>query len=284
MASFIAYNLVGLIIPSIVLVLTYIALAIVVLALIAVLRDSLRSYVYHLPLPFCLVLKAVFVGLEMKPSTTTDSDGRSGSNKFEVFLHGKNLRRFSVISSAFILSLVFVCATATMWTVLFIRGSTTCGEVGFDCFDNEESVRDCSIFENGTRVTINGTDHRLECYRFVFDYIGGFTIAGGVTFFAALVINTLVFFMTTISNIQPKKPHSVLRYVAMMVFFIFLALMPIVFLLLNLNLPLFDELLLPDVFTLWVYFVAFYFSIFACLILGADLLIDTTMTARASRT
>lgn len=62
--------------------------------------------------------------------------------------------------------------------------------------------------------------------------------------------------------------RTICCYVTMVTLFRLLTLMLLSF---SLYLPILDELLLPEVLTLWAYFVAFYFSIFACLILGVDL-------------
>ena len=179
---------------------------------------------------------------------------------YEVRLHGRKIRRFSAIAMVYIVSFVIILAMATLWSTLLIETSRACGQEGFDCFADGERVTDCE--------TTNSTDDQLECYRFVFNYIAGFTNAGGVTFFLSIAVNTLILVMVGISKI-PKS----YRYVVFVIFSIFLAVLPLGFLFFNLYFPLFD-LLPPDILTLWVYFVTFYFSIFACLIVGLDLQIQ----------
>ena len=63
------------------------------------------------------------------------------------------------------------------------------------------------MFENGTIVHINETRYNLECYRFVFDYVGGISAAGGLTFSAMIVINVIHTLIIHISKIKSRICH-----------------------------------------------------------------------------
>ena len=100
-----------------------------------------------------------------------------------VCLHNQRLSEEATRILVFIVVALFGCSSATLWQVPLIRSSTTRGGLGYDCFSYGERVTDCSMFENETTVSINGTDYRLERYRFCFNYAMAFAAAGGVTFF-----------------------------------------------------------------------------------------------------
>ena len=168
---------------------------------------------------------------------------------FEVYLHGKKLRTMAVGSMVLLALLVLGTTFATLWTALLICGSITCGEVGFDCFARGEPVTDCSMFENGTIVYINGTRYYLECYRFVFDYVGGLSAAGGYTFSAKIVINILVLAGTKISEIKSSRR----RRLSMALLFSFLSIISLVNILIY-SLPVFEPLhVLPNSFLRYTY-------------------------------
>ena len=260
MASLLAYYLAALYIPSGVIGFIYIISAIVILLLRCFFRDRMKDDTFRLPLVFHVLISFSIRGLHMKESATQ-------TGKYEVQLHGRKMRRFSAVMMLYIVSFTFILAMATLWSTLLIETSTTCGQEGFDCFANGTRVTDCDAFESGTNGNITSTDDQLECYRFVFNYIASFTSAGGVTFFHSIVVNTLILIMISISEI----PNSCCRYAIFTSFSIFLAVLPLGFMFFNLYFPLFDDLLSPDILTLWVYFTTFNFSIFACLIVGRDL-------------
>ena len=110
---------------------------------------------------------------ESQTSTETAIDFEENDSEeeadpdFELYLYGKKLRRISVLSMVMLAAGVLGTTNITLWTTLLTRKSITCGEVGFDCFANDEPVTDCSMFENGTIVHINGTRYELACFRCV---------------------------------------------------------------------------------------------------------------------
>ena len=122
---------------------------------------------------------------------------------------------------------LFGCSSATLWQVPLIKSSTNCGEVGYDCFSCGERVTDCSMFENETTVSINGTDYRLECYHFCFNYVMAFAAAGGVTFFGGIIINTFTFITIRLSKME--KPKYRKRIVVGVSFVIMFLPIPLIF-------------------------------------------------------
>ena len=282
MASYLVYSLVGLYLPSAVIVLLFIISAIVMMVLIVYFRNQLRDDTFRLPLVFRVLIDFAIRGLEMKEEMTPPQAPAQAlppqepaaqepvpppapipTGKYTVKLHGKKMRLFSVITMVYIVLFVVILAISTLWSALLIETSTTCGQEGFDCFADEEEVTDCDTFQNET----NGTSDNLVCYRFVFDYITSFTQAGGVTLFLAVMINTVILILIGTSEI----PNNICRYVTFIAICIILAFLALGFLIFNLVLPFNDQLLPPDIFTLWVYFATFCFSIFACMIIGVNL-------------
>ena len=164
---------------------------------------------------------------------------------FEVYLHGKKLRRVAVLSMVALAVVVLGTAFAILWTTLLTCESITCGEVGFDCSANGKQVTNCSMFENGTIVYINGTRYYLECYRFVFDYVGGLSAAGGYTFSAKIVINLLLLAVSKICEIKSSRR----RRLSMALFSLFLSIISLVVVLIY-SLSVFEPLHVPPKFVL----------------------------------
>lgn len=266
------------------------------MVLIVYFRNQLRDDTFRLPLVFRVLIDLAIKGLEMKeemtppqapaalppapalPQPSAQAQAQAPAQalpppppppapiptgKYTVKLHGKKMRLFSVITMVYIVLFVFILAISTLWSALLIETSTMCGQEGFDCFDDGKKVTDCDTFQ----IETNGTSDNLVCYRFVFDYITSFTQAGGVTLFLAVMINTVFLILIGTSEI----PNKICRYVTFIVICIILAFLALGFLIINLVLPFNDELLPPEIFTLWVYFATFCFSIFACMIIGVNL-------------
>lgn len=265
MPSHSVYFLTGFTIPFAILNAFYFFSLVAVVHLIATSMSANAGQI-RLPRLIRLALESMFVGLETKTKTDTEmatktdtetaTKTKDGPRYFEVCMHGKTLSRKSVFAFVLLVLTVFGCSVATLWSVMVIRESTICGEEGYDCFINGEKVTDCNIFENGTTVSINGTDHYLECYRFVFDYVGGLTAAGGVTFFARVVINTLVFTVVWIGEVK----NSCWRLLAQAVSFILLCVTMIGFSTLN-ALQLTNHISIPTLFTFLVYGITFACSV-----------------------
>ena len=267
MAAYDDYQSLGITIPTIILFLFYFFSAAAALYLMSKSVEFPKGFVYRLPRMIRLVLKNVFVGLKINEINNDETSVANETHYFEVCIHDKRLNRKSVLSMIVMVLNVFGCSVASLWTVLLIRESTNCGEEGFDCFSNKERVTDCNIFENGTEVNINGTDHQLECYRFVFDYVGGFTAAGGITFFARIVVNTLVFIFASIGEIR----NAICRYLSVLSFLFIYLLIIIGFIFLDRYLPVFDDHSIPAKFTVSVYSFTLSISVLACLQMVADL-------------
>lgn len=259
MATYDAYLAMGFIVPFVILNSFYFCSLIYILVYLK--RSTKETRGVRLPRLIRLALESMFEGLEMDPETKEESP-----QYFKVCLHGKRLSKWSVIGFVCVVLTVFGCSIATLWSVTVIRESPICGGEHYDCFSNEKKVADCDMFENGTRVTINGTEHNLECYRFVFDYVGGLAAAGGVTFFARIVINTLVFIVAWIFEIK----NHYLRSLLLLVLPFLLLGANVGFIILNSYL-LADDTSIPTLFTFLVYTVTFTISLFTYIVLEIDL-------------
>ena len=301
MASNSTYFVVGLIIPLCLILPIYFWSLIVVLTLRP--RKTPEGSAYRLPHVYQLLLKAMFVGLELKGKNVSkdcaqctctcidsqaqepqanvhaaDSENQTSTETaidfeennsddqailpqyFELFLHGKKLRSVAVYSIVALTGIVLSTTVATLWTTLLIRKGITCGEAGFDCFAGGEPVTDCSMFENGTIVYINGTHYNLECYRFVVDYVGGFSAAGGFTFFAKIVVNLLLLAVISMSKIKSRICHTLLMAL--------FSLLPITAMCFPLFLLQVFGPLLHNIFVQYIYCFSFVFCIIACLLLA----------------
>lgn len=230
MASSNSYYMVGLIVPLIAMLLFYIGSGIAILT--HIIRTLAKpDLTFKLPQAFQLLLKAVFLGLEIKnvhtpeeavqsiidPEKPISTDHSKDAEMIKVteappttvvYLHSKRLRGEVTYTLVFLVVALFGCSAATLWQVLLIESTTTCGEAGYDCFSCGERVTDCSLFENETTVSINGTDYRLECYRFCFNYVMAFAAAGGVTFFGGIMINTFTFAAIRLSKMEKPKYYK----------------------------------------------------------------------------
>ena len=199
---------------------------------------------------------------ENREITETTTHNKKLPQYFELYLHGKKLRRISVLSMVMLAAGVLGTTFVTLWTTLLTRESITCGEVGFDCFANDEPVTDCSMFENGTIVHINGTRYELACFRFVFDYVRGFSAAGGFTFSAMIVINVILLAIISISKIKSRICHVL----SMLLFSFFLIITVLGFSFVS----LFPVLRIDNIFLRFSYLFSFYFWSGECMLLAID--------------
>ena len=224
MASYWTYGCVGTVVPLIIFVFP-------ALGLCELCRRQLRmtgkGHIYTIPLVYQLMLK-LYIGVELKRVPEEQSpDGespRTSGDTFEVRLHKYKLRKCSTECLVMVIMAALVLSAVALWQALLIENSSTCGEVGYDCFLRRESKSwswpegswslervnaDCAIVDNGTALHLNGTDKGLECYRFSFNYIKAFTAAGGVTFFAGIIFNTFIYFIVSVNRIRKREYYCV---------------------------------------------------------------------------
>lgn len=274
MAPFSTYYGVGLVLPSVILSIIYLLSTVVssLLPLISKRVNKDEGCVFRLPLVIRLMINAVFGAAEMKPiKQHVTSDDQENPRYFKMYIYEKRLKKnFSLVAILSVAFNVIGCSFVTLWTVLLFDESKTCNEVGFDCFSNRERVTDCGIFKNGTTVHINGTQYQLECYRIVFNYVEGLAAAGGITFFATVMVNILMLILIGIGSIK----NVICRWVSAMIFCLLLILLPIAGILCNIYIIAPEESSFLNTFRLWVYFVSFYLSITASVLLLPDLMLD----------
>lgn len=275
MASFNTYYSVGLIIPSVILGVIYFFSGVVGIYLLMAAKRYPEGYVYRLPLVIRLMISTIFLLLKIErveeQATSSDSSTIQESEYkpqyFELRMENIRLKnRSTAMAIAIIAVTVIGCSFVTLWTVLFIDESTTCGEAGFDCFFSGRRVKNCTIFDN---AIVNGTDYgRIECYCIDFNYIQAIAAAGGVTFITSVVVNLLTVMIIAISSIRSET----CRLFTTLLFSIFLLLLPVAVILCNIYVPAFKESSFPNMFRLWVYFASFYMSVVAGSILSLEVL------------